>query len=255
MTRRRLEHWGLPLLASAVLVSLWHLAVVQTGTKVFPSPAAVVRGLGELLRRGVLGAYLLDSLRRVALGTGLAVLLGVPLGSWMGLRREAALAMDPVVQWLRPISPLAWSPLAIVLWGVGEPATVFLIFLAAIFPLTTAATSAVQAIPEVHLRAGRNFGLGPGALWLRVLLPASIPDLLVALRITLGIAWLVVVAAEMLAVDSGLGYLIIDARNAGKRYDLVVAGMLLIGCVGWAIDAGVRRLERLRPVRWGFPEQ
>jgi NitT/TauT family transport system permease protein len=252
--RRQLEAWLLPLLVGAAVVAAWHGAVAASGTRVFPSPAAVARGLGELLGRGVLGAYVADSLRRVITGTLLAVGVGIPLGSWLGWRRDVASALNPVIQLLRPISPLAWSPLAVVLLGVGERATVFLIFLAAVFPLATAAMGAVQAVPELYLRAGRNFGLDPARLWLRILLPATLPHLLTALRLTLGIAWVVVVAAEMLAVDSGLGYLILDARNAGKRYDLVVAGMVLIGLVGLALDAAVRRAERLRPVKWGFHE-
>ncbi|HZI15088.1 MAG TPA: ABC transporter permease [Myxococcus sp.] len=252
--RQRVEAWLLPLMVGAAVVAAWHGAVVASGTRVFPSPSAVVRGLGELLGRGVLGAYVADSLRRVLTGTLLAVGVGLPLGSWLGWRRNVASALNPVIQLLRPISPLAWSPLAIVLLGVGERPTVFLIFLSAVFPVATAAMGAVQAVPELYLRAGRNFGLGPAGLWLRILLPATLPHLLTALRLTLGIAWVVVVAAEMLAVDSGLGYLILDARNAGKRYDLVVAGMVLIGLVGLALDAAVRRAERLRPVTWGFHE-
>jgi NitT/TauT family transport system permease protein len=100
--------------------------------------------------------------------------------------------------------------------------------------------------------AGENFGLSPASLLRRVIFPASLPQILIGLRIALGIAWLVVVAAEMIAVDSGLGYLIIDSRNAGKRYDLVVAGMLLIGLIGLGLDSGIRRLERLPSLRWGF---
>ncbi len=101
-------------------------------------------------------------------------------------------------------------------------------------------------------RAGRNFGLSPIALLARVVFPATLPSILVGLRIALGIAWLVVVAAEMIAVNSGLGYLVIDSRNSGKRYDLVVAAMILIGVIGLALDIGIRRLERLKSVRWGF---
>jgi NitT/TauT family transport system permease protein len=101
-------------------------------------------------------------------------------------------------------------------------------------------------------RAGRNFGLTPVQLLRRVIFPAVLPQMLVGLRIALGIAWLVVVAAEMIAVDSGLGYLIIDARNSGKRYDLVVAAILLIGVIGLLLDLAFRRLERLKSVRWGF---
>ena len=111
----------------------------------------------------------------------------------------------------------------------------------------------VRNVPSMFRRAGRNFGLSPArSCCARVVLPAALPQMLVGLRIALGIAWLVVVAAEMIAVDSGLGYLVIDARNAGKRYDLVVAAMILIGVIGLALDLGIRRVETLKSVRWGF---
>jgi NitT/TauT family transport system permease protein len=109
-------------------------------------------------------------------------------------------------------------------------------------------------VPPIVRRAGRNFGLSAPALRVRVVMPAALPQVLGGLRIALGVAWLVVVAAEMIAVDSGLGYLVIDARNAGKRYDLVVAAMLMIGVIGLLLDLLARRIERLRPVRWGFPQ-
>jgi NitT/TauT family transport system permease protein len=110
----------------------------------------------------------------------------------------------------------------------------------------------VRNVPSMFRRAGRNFGLRPGALLAKVVFPAALPQIIVGLRIALGIAWLVVVAAEMIAVDSGLGYLVIDARNSGKRYDLVVAAMLMIGTIGLALDLLFRRLERVRSIRWGF---
>jgi NitT/TauT family transport system permease protein len=104
------------------------------------------------------------------------------------------------------------------------------------------------------VNAGRNFGLSPTRLVYRVLYPAVIPQLIIGLRITLGIAWLVVVAAEMIAVNSGLGFLIVDARNAGNRYDLVVAGMVMIGVIGLLLDIGMRSLENIRSLRWGYSE-
>jgi NitT/TauT family transport system permease protein len=110
----------------------------------------------------------------------------------------------------------------------------------------------VSNVPSVFRRAGRNFGLTPARLLAKVVFPAALPQILVGLRIALGIAWLVVVAAEMIAVDSGLGYLVIDSRNSGKRYDLVVAAMLLIGVIGLTLDLGFRRLETIRSMRWGF---
>jgi NitT/TauT family transport system permease protein len=107
-------------------------------------------------------------------------------------------------------------------------------------------------VPTVFRRAGRNFGLGAGGLLIKVVFPAALPQIIIGLRIALGIAWLVLVAAEMIAVDSGLGYLVIDARNSGKRYDLVVAAMLLIGLIGLTLDVAFRYLETFRAVRWGF---
>lgn len=241
-----------PLLLALALCGLWAALVRASGTRVFPSPLSVLRGLRELWLRGLLLRYTAASLARVAAGYGLAVAVGGPLGLCMGLWPTLRTALDPLVQALRAISPIAWIPIAIVVFGVGNGATVFLIFLAALFPIVVAAMDAARHLPPVLLRVGRNFGLAPGALLIRVLLPAALPELLSGLRVALGIAWLVVVAAEMLAVDSGLGFLIIDSRNAGKRYDLVLAGMLLIGLIGLVLDSVFRRLERLRPLRWAF---
>jgi NitT/TauT family transport system permease protein len=244
---------SLPLVAATAAVGLWAAAVAATGTDTFPSPLAVARGIGELARRGVLGAYVADSLLRVAAGYLLGLAVGIPLGLLLGFSRFAERALEPVIQFQRPISPLAWIPVAIVLFGITDAAAVFLIFLASVFPIAMATMTGVHGVPEMLLRAGRNFGLGPLGLARRVVIPAALPQVLGGLRIALGIAWLVVVAAEMIAVDSGLGYLVIDARNAGKRYDLVVAAMLMIGVIGLALDLLARRIERLRPVRWGFP--
>ncbi len=157
-----------------------------------------------------------------------------------------------MIQILRPISPIAWISLAILWFGVSDAAPVFLIFLSSVFPITVSATAAVQNLQPVYLRAASNFELGRMRLFRRVILPATLPQILTGIRIALGIAWLVVVAAEMIAVNSGLGYLIIDARNAGKRYDLVVAGMVVIGLIGLALDLVVRRLERFDEVSWGY---
>jgi NitT/TauT family transport system permease protein len=241
-----------PALLIGVGIGVWALAVKLTKTTVFPSPRAVVLGFAELARRGVLLPYAADSLFRVAAGYGLALLLGVPTGLLLGWRRSAAIAANPVIQFLRPISPLAWIPVSIVLFGVSNFATIFLIFLSSFFAVVVATMNAVRGIPSMYLRAGLNFDLSPTARFTRVVLPAAFPSVLIGLRISLGVAWLVVVAAEMIAVDSGLGYLVIDSRNAGKRYDLVVAAMILIGVIGLALNVLIRRVERLKSVRWGF---
>jgi NitT/TauT family transport system permease protein len=239
-------------LACALFLVLWHYLVIWSATKVFPSPLAVERGIAELARKALLWRYIGDSLRRVALGYGAAVLLGIPIGLTLGWYPAANQVVNPVFQILRPISPIAWIPVAIILFGVGDTTAVFLIFLCAFFPIVVACVDGVSNVPSMFRRAGRNFGLTPAQLLSKVVFPAALPQIIIGLRIALGIAWLVVVAAEMIAVDSGLGYLVIDARNSGKRYDLVVAAMLLIGVIGLLLDSFFRRIKTFKSVRWGF---
>lgn len=228
----------------ATLVALWALAIATHRTTILPGPLAVLGGVVDLARRGLLVRHVVASLFRVTWGYVLAVLTGIPLGLCLGWWRRADRAVNPFLQILRPISPLAWIPISILWFGVGDRAAVFIIFLGALLPIAFAATNAVAAVPEVHLRAARNFGLTSREALVRVIFPSVLPQLIVGMRLALGVAWLVVVAAEMIAVNSGLGFLIVDARNAGNRYDLVVAGMVLIGVIGFGLDVGMRRLER-----------
>jgi NitT/TauT family transport system permease protein len=160
--------------------------------------------------------------------------------------------VNPVSQLLRPISPIALSPRAILWFGVGDVSPVFLIFLAAVFPMIVQTANGVHTIEQRYVNAAMNFGVSRRKLFRQVVLPAVLPEIVVGMRISLGVAWLVVVAAEMIVRSSGLGYLIIDARNAGNRYDLVVAAMILIGIIGLLLDAAMRRLEGLDSVRWRY---
>ena len=241
-----------PLVAFGLLLAVWHYSVVWTGTKVFPSPLNVEKGLAGLFQKHVLWADIGDSLRRVAIGFGAAVVTGIPLGLTLGWYPALNQVVNPTLEILRPISPIAWIPVAIIFFGIGDNAATFLVFLGAFFPIVVACVSGVSSVPPIFRRAGRNFGLSPAQILTKVVFPAALPQILIGLRIALGIAWLVVVAGEMIAVDSGLGYLVIDSRNSGKRYDLVVAAMLLIGLIGLALDMGFRQIEKIRSVRWGF---
>ena len=244
-----------PVLAAAVFFVMWHYLVLWSGTKVFPAPLQVERGMLELFHKNVLWQDIGSSLRRVAIGFGAATLLGIPLGLILGWYPAVNQVVNPVMQILRPISPIAWIPVAIIFFGVGNNAAIFLIFMGAFFPIVVACVNGVSNVPAVYRRAGRNFGLAPTQLLARVVFPAALPQIIVGLRLALGIAWLVVVAAEMVAVDSGLGYLVIDSRNSGKRYDLVVAAMLIIGVIGLLLDLGFRRLEKIKSIRWGFRDE
>ena len=244
--------WWPPLISVVILIGAWHFAVKKQLTPIIPGPWGVARAVAELAQRGLLVKYVVASLFRVTWGFLLAVVVGIPFGLFVGWHRRAEMALNPPLQILRPISPLAWIPIAILWFGVGDLAAIFLIFLASFLPIAVTAMNAVHTIPAIYLNAGRNFGLSPAQVVWRVLYPAVLPKLLVGLRIALGVAWLVVVAAEMLAVNSGLGFLIIDARNAGNRYDLVVAGMVLIGAIGLLLDSAFRRLEKIKSLRWGY---
>jgi NitT/TauT family transport system permease protein len=248
----------LPLLVASMLTLVWDRWVVLSKATLFPRPHHVVLGMIELAQEGLLHRYILASLFRVLWGFALATLVGVPIGLMMGWFGLVYQALNPLIQALRPVSPIAWIPVAILWFGVSEAGPIFLIFLASVFPITVAAAAAVQNIQLVYVRAAQNFGLGRFALFTRVILPATLPQILTGLRIALGIAWLVVVAAEMLVVTpetGGLGYLIIDARNAGSRYDLVVAAMVIIGLIGLLLDLMVRQLETFDEVRWGYSQR
>ena len=243
-----------PLAFIVFLLAAWHVAVSRQEMHLLPTPLQVAMGFVELFQRGLLIKYVVASLFRVTWGFCMAALIAIPAGLAIGWHRRAEMALNPLLQILRPISPLAWIPISILWFGVGDVAAIFLIFLASFLPLTLTAINAVEGIPAVFLNAGRNFGLSSAGLVSRVLYPAVIPRLIIGLRITLGVAWLVVVAAEMIAVNSGLGFLIVDARNAGNRYDLVVAGMVAIGLIGLLLDTGMRSLEGIRSLRWGYSE-
>ncbi len=245
----------LPLITAVLFLLIWHVLVKLSGSDIFPTPYQVLIGTKELAEKGLLLKYITASLFRVSWGFMLAVVVGVPLGLVLGWFRPAFQALNPMIQILRPISPIAWIPVAILWFGIDDTAPVFLIFLASVFPITVSSMAAVQNMQLVYLRAAQNFGVTGSQLFRRVILPAALPQIITGIRIALGIAWLVVVAAEMIAVNSGLGYLIIDARNAGKRYDLVVAGMVMIGLIGLVLDLLIRQLEKFDEVKWGYGQR
>lgn len=248
--RKRAELILLPVFATAAALLLWQWATRSSA--IIPTPLKVLRAFAELAHKGILVKYTLDSLGRVARGYLIAVALALPAGAALGYHAALRRNVDLLVQLLRPISPLAWMPMAVVWFGVGDAAPIFLIVIAAFFPVLLWTAEGVRTVPRVYTLAAQNFCGSTVEVILRVLIPAAFPKILTGLRTALGIAWLVVVAAEMIAVNSGLGYLIIDSRNAGQRYDLVVAGMLLVGAIGLLLDGILQRAERLKFLAWGF---
>ncbi len=246
----KLKRISPPLGVIAFLVAVWWVVVIES--VIFPTPWQVVTGTVELIEQGTLWDHIGASLFRVGSGFFLAVALGVPLGLFMGWVAGAYTTLNPIVQMLRPISPIAWIPLSILWFGVGDVSPIFLIFLSSVFPVVVQTTAGVHTIERQYLRAAENFGVTRLRLFCQVVIPAVLPQIIIGMRISLGVAWLVVVAAEMIALRSGLGYLIIDSRNAGNRYDLVIAGMVIIGLTGLLLDGAMRRLETLKVVRWKY---
>ncbi len=236
----------------AALIAAWWTAVAVTHSVIFPTPLAVVTGTLELLKDGSLWRHIGASLMRVGAGFGLAVCVAVPLGLWMGWVGAAYRTLNPIFQILRPISPIAWIPIAILWFGVGDASPIYLIFISSVFPMVVQTTVGVHTIEKRYLRAAENFGVSRRTLFRQVVIPAVLPQIIVGMRIGLGVAWLVVVAAEMIALHSGLGYMIMDSRNAGNRYDLVVAGMIIIGLIGLSLDTTMRILEGTRWARWRY---
>jgi NitT/TauT family transport system permease protein len=249
---RRRSPW-LALLGPAVLVGVW-AGLASLGTfpeSLFPRPVQVARGLAGELASGRLFTDVIASLFRVCAGFLLAVFAGIPLGLVIGGAPRARDALLPTINFFRSLSPLAWIPFAILWFGIGDPPAIFLIFMAAFFPIVLSTSAAVASIPSVYFRVARDLGLEGMALFRDVTLPAVAPQVITALRVTAGLSWLVVVAAEMLAGTDGLGFAVWDARN-GLRIDLLAGAMITIGVLGVAIDKVLVRLTLLPSVRWGY---
>jgi len=237
----------------ALLLALW-AGVASFGIfppSLFPHPWAVARGLVLELRSGRLVDDTIASLFRVACGFVLSVFLGVPAGLLIGRSRWAREAFLPLVNFFRSLSPLAWIPFAILWLGIGDPPAIFLIFMAAFFPVVLSTSAAVANIPSVYFRVARDLGIEGTELLREVTLPAIAPQVITTLRVTSGLSWLVVVAAEMIAGRDGLGFAVWDARN-GLRIDLLGAAMVVIGVIGVVLDRVLVQLTRIPSVRWGY---
>ena len=225
---------------------LWSAVVNFSGwsDQVFPSPMQVFESFTELLLDGTLLQHSVASLFRVTIGFILGAIFAIPLGIIIGRHEMIKKLIAPVIQFLRPISPLAWIPLAMLWFGIGDKPAIFLIFLSSFFPIVVATAIAVKAINPIYFQVSANFNLSRYEVIRKIIIPAITPEVVTSLRITIAIAWLVVVAAEMIAVQSGLGYLILDSRNA-LRMDNVMVGMIVIGLIGLCIDSLMLYLIKL----------
>ena len=247
--RRALVQLGrLWLLAGFVLV--WELVSIF-GQRInpqldvmLPPPTAVFSAAQDLMARGVLLTHIADSLRRVLVAVGTAAALGVPLGLAMGWSAGFRAAVDPLLEFIRPIPPLAWIPLSILWFGIGDTQNEYIIFLAAFFPIVLNAMAGARDVDTYLVRAGLSLGARQRDLFLTVVLPGSLPNIFTGLRVGLGIGWMALVAGELVAAPTGLGYMINNARTL-FRSDYILLGMVLIGLLGLALDYLMRQVARL----------
>jgi NitT/TauT family transport system permease protein len=239
---RSIVRRALPVLSIAAFVTVWQFAAGFWTPEQFPAPSHVARALWELAETGVLWTHILISLARFTSAYFAAVAIAVPFGLFLSLNPLCRKAIDPLIQLLRPISPVAWFPLAVLWFGIGSAPAIFIIFLSALYPIVLSTISAVIGIPRVYFKVAANFGTRPRTVLLKVVIPAAFPGIMVGLHIAVGVAWIHLVAGEMLGAQSGLGYMIVDARNF-LRTDWIMAGMLVIGLLGLCIIRLMRRSE------------
>jgi ABC-type nitrate/sulfonate/bicarbonate transport system permease component len=248
--RRRLPRLArLVLLPGLVLVGWQAGAGLGLWNPLFlPAPTRVGAAAWRLLVTGELVRHFGDSLLRIAWANAVAVAVAVPLGFFMGLYRPVEDLVDGLLNLLRPIPPLAWIPLAILWFGIGERSVVFITLLSAFFAMLLNTIAGVRGVEKSLIRAALSLGASRRVLLTRVIFPATLPSLFTGLRIALGVSWMSIVAAELIAASSGLGFLITYYREL-MRPDIILVGMLSIGIVGFLMDRGLQWLER-RLVPW-----
>jgi len=207
------------------------------------APANTASALIDFVRSGGLTTHALPSLFRVSVGLLLAVSIGIPIGVLVGRFAPLSLATDAVFQFIRMTSPLAWMPLAILLLGVGAKPVFFLVAIAAVWPIIINTAHGVRTIPTAWLQVVRMLGGGQLDTIRFAIVPAIVPDMLTGVRIAIGVSWLVLVPAEMLGVSSGMGYFLLDTRDR-FAYDELMAGILVVGSMGFVSDLLIRMLYR-----------
>jgi len=242
------------------LLAVWHVAVTRGWTTpgIIPSPGQVL----EAWRTWIVGAparslspysgtWLANvaySSRRVLEGFGLAALAGIPLGLLIGWNRLVARVVDPSIQLLRPVPITAWLPFSIAVFGIYDASALFLIGLGAFYPIVVNTTHGVRDTNLLLLRAARMMGAGPATILAKVVLPSALPAIFTGLRLGIGVAWTAVIVAEMIAVKSGLGYVLWDAYYVG-RMDICVATMASVGLLGFLSDRLILAASHLL-LRW-----
>ena len=225
----------------AVLIALWQIAYMAGGINeaLFPSPLKAWDALLEMISDGSIFTNIGASMYRFVIGYISAILAAVLLGLFLGWFKGIFKYVNTIVQLLRPISPMAWMPFIVLIFGIGDIPAVVIIFIAAFFPVFLSTVSAVGNIDPIYLKVSENFGVKPPQILWKVILPSAFPQIASGIHLALGTAWVFLVAGEMIGSQTGLGYLIIDSRN-NLRADTLLATIIVIGVIGILLDAITR---------------
>ena len=239
----------------AILILIWQILFsVSTYNKaLFPSPKMALDALIEMIDNGRLMENIKTSMYRFAVGYLSSVVVAVLLGLILGRIPKVFQYVNPALQLLRPISPTAWMPFIVLLFGIGDVPAIVIIFIAAFFPVLLSTVSAVGNIDPIYLKVSKNFGIRQPSLTWKVIFPAAFPQIANGIHLALGTAWIFLVAGEMVGAQSGLGYQIIDARN-NIRADILLATILVIGVIGILLDGILKILEKALMKSWGGVE-
>lgn len=235
-----------------LLLAFWQLVfwVSDVNSALFPSPLQAFNALAEMLQNGILFTHIGASMYRFAAGYVSSVIIAVLLGLILGRMPKVFQYVNPAVQLLRPISPMAWMPFIVLWFGIGDIPAIVIIFIAAFFPVLLSTASAVGSIDPIYLKVSENFGIRQPQIMWKVIFPAAFPQIANGVHLALGTAWVFLVAGEMVGAQSGLGYLVIDARN-NLRADVLFADIIVIGLIGLLLDTLLKAAEKQILKAWG----
>lgn len=236
----------------ALLLVIWQLAFwgSDVNAALFPSPLQAFQALMDMVTNGVLLSHIGSSMQRFAAGYISAVAIAVLLGLIFGRLPKLFQYINPAVQLLRPISPMAWMPFIVLWFGIGDIPAIVIIFIATFFPVLLSTVSAVGGIDPIYLKVSENFGIRQPQIMWKVIFPAAFPQIANGIHLALGTAWVFLVAGEMVGAQSGLGYLVIDARN-NLRADILFADIIVIGLIGLLLDTLLKAAEKQILKAWG----
>lgn len=236
------------------LIVIW-AAVVEAEIfprSFFPGPADVVNSFFELSRKGILLAYLEDSMVRLAVGAAVGMVVGVLLGLLVGLNERAHQALWPILLFFQAIGDIAWLPLLIIWFGFGLQTMTFVIVYTVLFPVVLNTVLGVRSIPLDLHRAAQSLGASRWRILTEVVLPGALPNIMTGLRNGLGYGWRALIAAEMIVGTSGIGFMMFDARRSGSVVEILL-GMIILGLLWYAVDALILApIERATGQRWGM---